>query len=390
MPTYRCTYLDARERKICEDIQAESISCARDTLRKRGCWLLDVREKASPRLRYQLKEILLFSKQLRLLLASGLPLYESLQALYQQEISKTCTFVIMKLIEDIRAGGRLSDGLSKFPELFDAFYVGSIVAGENTGDLVASLDAILRVLENRQTLQKKLQAALMYPLVLSIFALGTVLLLLLQVVPSLRDLLADMEINGITKCVLGASQLLCRYGWVLLGTVTIASLGMIRSYRRIREYVMNRVLSRVRAVRYFLIKLDLGRFFLLASSVLAGGGDIIQALRVGQQIVSCTFIRQGLSEVLEGIVQGQSLSQALAACEWVPRLAIDMVALGESHGALQEVLNDVSRMYYDDVERTLAMVATWSQPVMLILLGGMIGCIMLAILMPLTSGMQGF
>lgn len=141
-------------------------------------------------------------------------------------------------------------------------------------------------------------------------------------------------------------------------------------------------------LRTLCVKSLLGEFFILVSSVLKGGSSLIKGLEIGQQAIAFRCIREDIAEVAEAIVSGGTLSTALQTKSWVPKLVIHMTALGEETGELPELLACLGNMYVDDTQKTLNVLATWCQPVILVCLGGVIGIIMLAILLPLTSSVS--
>ncbi|EGK69645.1 general secretion pathway protein F [Chlamydia abortus LLG] len=389
MPRYRYTYLNAKERRKQDWIEALHLQEAREKLAQQGVQLLSIREVPPRRVRLKNSELIIFSKQMLLLLRSGLPLYETLSSLRDQYQGQSMSGLLTVFMEKLRGGGSLSQAMATYPGIFDNFYRSAVLAGESVGNLEGCLQNIIIVLEEREQMTKKLTVALSYPIVLLVFSLAVILFFLTGVIPSLKETFENMEPNTLTSIVFGLSDFVCKYKYLILGFLGLGMVSIIATRRQPfwKKWYENTVFS-IPGVKNFFVKLGFTRFCSVVSAILRGGGTLIEGLELGCGAVPYDVLREDMRQMVHAVIEGSSLSKELAKRPWVPKLALGMVALGEESGDLADVLGHVAHIYNEDIQKTLTWITSWCQPVILVFLGGIIGIIMLAILIPLTSNIQ--
>ncbi|BAE80840.1 general secretion pathway protein F [Chlamydia felis Fe/C-56] len=389
MPRYRYTYLNAKEQRKQDWLDAIHLQEAKEKLAQQGVQLLSIREVAPRRVRVKNNELIVFSKQMLLLLRSGLPLYESLSSLRDQYQGQAMSGLLTAFMENLRSGGALSQAMAAYPDIFDNFYRSAILAGESVGNLEGCLQNIIVVLEEREQMSKKLTAALSYPIVLLVFSLAVVLFFLTGVIPSLKETFENMEPNTLTSIVFSLSDFVCKYKYLLFGILVSGITSIVITRRKLFwKKWFEKILFSLPGARNFFIKLGFSRFCSVVSAILRGGGTLIEGLELGCGAVPYDTLREDMKQMIHAVVEGSSLSKELAKRPWVPKLALGMVSLGEESGELSEVLGHVAHIYNEDTQKTLTWITSWCQPVILVFLGGIIGIIMLAILIPLTSNIQ--
>ncbi|SPN73929.1 Cholera toxin secretion protein epsF,type IV pilin biogenesis protein,type II secretion system protein F,Bacterial type II secretion system protein F domain [Chlamydia serpentis] len=389
MPRYRYAYLDSNERKKHSYVEALHIQEAREKLIQDNVQVLGIREVALRRISVKSSELIIFTKQLLLLLRSGLPLYESLASLRDQYHGQKIGLLLTSFMEVLRSGGALSQAMAAHPNIFNHFYCSGVAAGESVGNLEGCLQNIIVVLEERAQISKKLAGALSYPIVLLVFSSAVMLFFLIGVIPSLKETFENMEVKGLTKIVFGISDYLCEYGYLFLGVLGfVTTIGIIMRHRIPWRQILEKLLFGLPGTKKFIVKVALNRFCSVASAILKGGGSLIEGLDLGCDAVPYERLKSDMKEIVQAVIGGGTLSQELTQRTWVPKLAIGMIALGEESGDLADVLGYVAHIYNEDTQKTLTSITSWCQPVILIFLGGIIGVIMLAILIPLTSNIQ--
>ncbi|WP_100934304.1 type II secretion system F family protein [Candidatus Chlamydia corallus] len=389
MPRYRYTYLDSRERRKRGCLEALHIEEAREKLAQENIQILNIREIALRRVSIKSSELIIFTKQLLLLLRSGLPLYESLVSLRDQYHGQKMGLLLTSFMETLRSGGSLSQAMAAHPNIFDHFYCSGVAAGESVGNLEGCLQNIIVVLEERAQISRKMIGALSYPFVLLVFSFGVMLFFLLGVIPSLKETFENMEVKGLTKIVFGVSDYLCEYRYLFLGAMSaLAIVGTLMRHRIPWRKMLEKLLFALPGTKKFVVKLAVNRFCSVASAILKGGGTLIEGLDLGCDAIPYDRLKSDMKDIVQAVIGGGSLSRELAQRSWVPKLAIGMISLGEESGDLGDVLGYVAHIYNEDTQKTLAAITSWCQPVILIFLGGIIGVIMLAILIPLTSNIQ--
>ncbi len=389
MPRYRYTYLNAKERRKQDWIEALHLQEAREKLAQQGVQLLSIREVPPRRVRLKNSELIIFSRQMLLLLRSGLPLYETLSSLRDQYQGQALSGLLTVFMENLRGGGSLSQAMAMYPGIFDNFYRSAVLAGESVGNLEGCLQNIIIVLEEREQMTKKLTAALSYPIVLLVFSLVVILFFLTGVIPSLKETFENMEPNTLTSIVFGLSDFVCKYKYLILGLLGSGIVSIIATRRKpFWKRWCESALFSMPGVKNFFVKLGFSRFCSVVSAILRGGGTLIEGLELGCGAVPYDALREDMRQMIHAVIEGSSLSKELAKRPWVPKLALGMVALGEESGDLADVLGHVAHIYNEDIQKTLTWITSWCQPVILVFLGGIIGIIMLAILIPLTSNIQ--
>lgn len=392
MPLFVYQYLNEKEQKKKSIIDALNLEDAKEKLRKQKILFFQVKEKKTCyNKKVPLLTLAIFSKQLAVLLRSGLPLYESLKALQEQYQTNHFGDVIRQIIESIRNGATLSDALAKHPEIFDDFYCSSICAGESVGNLENALIGINRILEDKDSFRKKILSTLAYPLVLITFSVFVIFLFLLGVIPSLKEVFENNQLNLITRMVFSLSDGLIQYAKIIILSIGLALSSLILFRKKIGwKYFLEKLGMAVPFIRHFYVKLSLGKFALLVSAVLKGGGTFIKALEIGNSSIPCCLIRSDMRNIIQKIIAGSSFSKELSKTSWAPNLAKGMIALGEESGDLEGVFEHLAKIYNEETQKTLSWISSWSQPIILIVLGGVIGFIMLGILIPLTSSSNLF
>ncbi|WP_101305099.1 type II secretion system F family protein [Chlamydia psittaci] len=389
MPRYRYTYLNAKERRKQDWIEALHLQEAREKLAQQGVQLLSIREVPPRRVRLKNSALIIFSRQMLLLLRSGLPLYETLSSLRDQYQGQALSGLLTVFMENLRGGGSLSQAMAMYPGIFDNFYRSAVLAGESVGNLEGCLQNIIIVLEEREQMTKKLTAALSYPIVLLVFSLVVILFFLTGVIPSLKETFENMEPNTLTSIVFGLSDFVCKYKYLILGLLGSGIVSIIATRRKpFWKRWCESALFSMPGVKNFFVKLGFSRFCSVVSAILRGGGTLIEGLELGCGAVPYDVLREDMRQMIHAVIEGSSLSKELAKRPWVPKLALGMVALGEESGDLADVLGHVAHIYNEDIQKTLTWITSWCQPVILVFLGGIIGIIMLAILIPLTSNIQ--
>ncbi|WP_348663348.1 type II secretion system F family protein [Chlamydia vaughanii] len=389
MPRYRYTYLNAKERRKHDWLEAIHIQEAKEKLSQQGVQLLSIREVPPRRVKIKTSELIIFSKQMFLLLRSGLPLYESLSSLRDQYQGQAMSGLLTAFMENLRSGGSLSQAMAAYPDIFDNFYRSAILAGESVGNLEGCLQNIIVVLEEREQMSKKLMAALSYPIVLMAFSFMVILFFLTGVIPSLKETFENMEPNTLTTIVFALSDFVCSYKYLLIGVLGAGITSIFATRRKpFWKKLLEKTLFSLPVVKKFFVKVGFCRFCSVVSAILRGGGTLIEGLELGCGAVPYDILRDDMKQIISAVIEGSSLSKELAKRPWVPKLAQGMVSLGEESGDLADVLGHVAHIYNEDTQKTLTWITSWCQPIILVFLGGIIGIIMLAILIPLTSNIQ--
>lgn len=377
-------------------LEGDTARQVRQKLREQGWIPLDVAEIArqEPSRRRLLtlgggasaQEVALITRQLATLVGSGLPLEESLQAVAQQlekpRLRRMMTAVRAKVME----GHTLADGMAGFPRVFSEMYRATVAAGEQTGHLELVLERLADYTESRQHMRQKVQLALFYPIGLMIVAVSVVTLLLTYVVPKVVEVFSDVgqELPGLTKAMIALSNFLQHYGvWLLLaigGLVLAFTAAMRRSGFRRRVHAL---LLRLPLIGKLNRGINAGRFA-RTFAILAGSGvPILEALRISAQVISNLPMRDAVEEAASRVREGTGISRALERSKQFPPMLLHLISSGELSGRLEQMLERAAINQERETEGTIASLLAVFEPVLILVMGGMVLLIVLSILMPI-------
>lgn len=388
MPLYHYQALDGTGKKRNGIIEAHSEREAKVLLREQNLMVmqLGIKTKVSRGENLRGENLLTFTMQMSQLMSAGVPLYESLATLEAQYRNDSFHRVILSLCEKIKAGGTLSEAMSSFPGSFDKLYRAMIAAGESVGALDVVLDRLCNLLTKQVKLNSQITTAMIYPAILAAFSLLIIAVLLGFVVPSIEGIFADRPLNGFTTFVLGVSHFARDYWWVYIpliigsGTYTV-----IKLRSEAGRLWLERNLLRVPILCNLIVEAAVARFCRTMGTLLEGGLPIIDSMRNAREVMRNVVLEDEIKEAETKIIEGSSLSAELMRSKLIPTIVPRMLAVGEESGNLVIMLNKLADMYEDELEKTLNRVMALAQPVILILMGTVIGTILMAILLPLTD-----
>lgn len=388
MPLYQYQYVDALGKKRSGAIEAQGDREAKEKLRDQGFLVTRLQAKSKVSKNQNLKgdNLLAFTMQLSQLINAGVPLYESLTAIEEQARSDSYHRVILSICEQIRSGTSLSVAMGAYPESFDKLYCGMVAAGEAVGALGPVLEKLTQFLSRSMKLKKQITTAMIYPGILGGFSLLIIGVLLGFVVPSLEGIFAERKLNAFTNGVLTFSHLFRDYWWLYF-PVIIASIfwGIWKLRSPKGKLWIEKNLLKVPLLNTLVIQTAVARFCRTMGTLLQGGLSMIEALRISRKIMRNVVLEKEI-QIAEGkIIEGKSLSQELKRSTYFPQLVARMLAVGEESGTSVEMLNRIADMYEGEIEKTLDRVMAMAQPVILIVMGLVIGTVLLAILLPLTD-----
>lgn len=388
MPLYQYQYVDSQGKRRTGAIDAQGDREAKTKLREQGVLVTSLHAKGKVSKKQNLKgdNLLAFTLQLSQLINAGVPLYESLIALEEQSRGDPYHRVILSLCEQIKGGSSLSSAMSAYPDSFDKLYCGMVAAGEAVGTLGPVLEKLSHFLQRQMKLKKQIITAMIYPAVLGSFSFMIIALLLGFVVPSLEAIFADRQLNGFTTAVLGLSYVFRTYWWFYLPLV-IAGVGFaIWKLRTPQGKVwLEKMLLKMPLLKTLVIQTAVGRFCRTMGTMLQGGLSMIDSLRISRGIINNSILEKEILVAEGKIIEGRSLSYQLGKSHYFPQLVSKMLAVGEESGTTVVMLNRIADMYEQELEKTLDRVMALAQPLILIVMGLVIGSVLLAILLPLTD-----
>lgn len=331
-------------------------------------------------------ELLAFTLQLSQLLQAGLPLYESLLALELQNRGEKWHGLLQNLCEKVKGGASLSEAMESHPKSFDSLYCAMIAAGESTGSLSDVCARLTTLLTRQIKLKKQITTAMMYPALLGSFAMAVLILLLTFVVPSIENLFEGREVNGLTSVVLASSHFLKNY-WPIIFIVVMA-LGICLIWKGRSPAGKKKCYElcfKIPLLRTPLVNTAIARFTRTLGTLQHGGVPLIDSLRIARRVMRSPILEAHVEQAEIKIIEGSCLSKELATESFIPPLVIRMLSVGEETGAMASMLHKIADLYEEEVEKTLTRLTTLMQPLILLIMGVVVGIVMLAVLIPLTD-----
>jgi general secretion pathway protein F len=401
MPIYAYTGLTAQGRAVTGVIDADSPKGARLLLRRTGIFPTALSEEratptASPvspesgvtRLfeRVPARELALFTRQLATLTKAGLPLIEGLNTLIEQMEHAALQRVLSHVRQQVREGRALADALQAHPRAFSSIYVNMVRAGEESGTLDTVLARLADYSEDQARLLRTVQSALTYPLLMVVVASAILLFLLAYVVPQVTRIFSEtgQKLPVATRLLIGLSSTLADYWWLFL---VIGASGMLIGARLLRTATgrewYDRSLLRLPWVGRLLQRLSVARVARTLGTLLASGVPLLSALGIVSHLVSNTLLRRALEEARASVQEGESLATPLKRCGLFPAMFIQMIIVGERSGELEELLSRAAEAYDEEVATALARLTSLLEPLTILVMGGVVLFIVLAILLPI-------
>lgn len=340
------------------------------------------------------RDVLLFTRELSDLLASGMTLGNALNTLSHRQTDKAQDEIVAALRDDIVQGASLSDALSKWPETFPTLYVSMVRAGEASGQLAEVLERLAKHFERVQEAREKVIGAMVYPSIVLIVGIATMIFTMLFVVPRFSAIFAELgsTLPLPTRMMIALSSFLLRYGWFLLAGLVVAVVFARRALRTPsgRRW-WHRQLLRIPLVHHIVTANAYAQFARTLGSLLANGVPVLQALSIVEDTVGNIIIAEAIRDARDRVTDGSTISKPLAAGGVFPTLLTDMLAVGEETGDLSAALTHIANRYEHELDRRVKLFTTVLEPVMILLMAVLVGFVAISMLLAvfdLTSGLK--
>lgn len=334
------------------------------------------------------KALVVFTRQFSTMVSAGVPMMRALTTLQEQTDSKPLQEILAKVSADVQGGSALSDALAKHPKTFSSVYINMVRAGEAGGILDQIMNRLATQVEKDNEIKGKFKSAMVYPVVVTVVAVGAVGFLMVGVVPQLAGILEDAggELPIQTKMILAVSNFMTNQWYILLGAVVAGIFGFRQfTTRPAGKYKFHQLLLKVPIFGNIILKVNVARFARTFSSLLAAGVTVIDALDVTSKALNNTVIQKGLQDSIDGIKNGGNIADSLESNKILPAIIIQMTAVGEETGKLGEVLDKVAEFYEEEVNQITSSIASIIEPILIVGLGGIVGFIVLSVLGPILS-----
>ena len=368
-------------------IDADSLEQAKDRLRNREIIVTQMGvAKKEEKATLGPETVIHFTRDLSGLLRSGLPLYESLLTIEEKYRSHKFHFLFLDLCDQVKQGKSLSQARLIYPKSFNSVYIAMVASGESTGSLEKAFIQLYKVISRNEKFRKQMRSAMVYPAFLSVFCLVVLIGLFFFLIPAMKELLEGRELHPITKTILGISNCLEKYYiFFAIGGSALISLIVFVVKTKIFKDQCKKWLLYIPFFKTVFTESILMRFSRVFAVLLSSGVPIVEALKLSRSVMNHVSFEEAIMRAEEGIVQGRKLSEELKKSGLFPSLMIRMLATAEETGNPTEMLEHVADIYEEQLERTLVQFTNLLQPVMLLILGVIVGVVLLSVLLPLTD-----
>jgi len=340
------------------------------------------------------REVLLFTSELSDLLASGMTLGNALNALANRKSGRAGDKIIARLRDDIVQGASLSDALSQHPATFPNLYASVISAGEASGALDEVLRRLVEHYERMQEVKEKVIMALVYPIIVLVIGGATLAFSMVYVVPKFEAVFKQLgeTLPLPTQILIGTSRGLAKYGWAMGIGLGIAIVLMSRGVKtKAGRLWWHAFILKVPFVRGIVASATYANFARTLGTLLSNGVPVLQALGIVEKTIGNVVIAREIGKAKDRVTDGTTISGPLAAGKVLPRMMIDMLAIGEQTGDMAGALSHIGRRYENELDRNVKIFTTALEPILIVVVAVLVGFVAISILMAvfnLTSGLN--
>jgi len=374
---------------------ADSRDAAVATLRRQQIQVTSIREKGReipllPRLpgRVGAKRLAIFTRQFSVMLDAGLPLVQCLEILGNQEESKTFREIIIQVRTDVESGASLAEAMRKHPKAFDNLYVNMIAAGEAGGILDVILQRLSTYIEKVVKLRSQVKSAMTYPVTIIVIAAGVVFIILWKVIPVFAGLFAGLggEMPFLTAMVVGASNFIGRYFIFIFLAIIGVSIAVNRFHKTYRgKRIIDQAILKIPVIGMLILKIAVARFCRTLATLTSSGVPILDGLEITAKTSGNSIVEDAVMAVRKSVEEGRTISEPLAETKIFPPMVCQMINVGEQTGALDQMLSKIADFYEDEVDTAVDGLMKLLEPIMITVLGGIIGTIVTAMYLPMYS-----
>ncbi len=333
----------------------------------------------------------IFTRQLSAMVGAGVPLLRSLTSLGRHAEDKALKKILESVVKDVEAGMPLGDALAKHPDSFNDIYVNMVRAGETAGILDEVLQRLAVQQERSATVRKKIRGAMAYPMVLIVIAVLAFFGLMLFVVPQIGSIIKDLggpdaKLPGITLFMLAISGFFTSYWYIIFPVLIVLIFLLVRYFRTPRgKRQFDTLILKIPGVRNVIKKIVVARFARTFSALIAAGVAVLQALDVTSRAVGNTVFQEALQKAAIEVKNGKSLSSIIEKNPLFPAIVPQMLAVGEETGQTDTVLVKVADFYEEEADLAVDSLSSIIEPVMIIILGAMVGLIAASVMVPISQ-----
>ena len=383
--------VNQKRQQVKGDIEAPSLSQAKALLRQRGVRVTKIKRKtksifsgAKP---IKTPDISFASRQMATMIGAGIPVAQTLRAVGKGHESASMEKLMLDLAREVESGSALSVALSKYPIYFNRLFTSLTEAGEESGKLDTMLDRVATYNEKLEIIKSKVKSALMYPIIVLVIAGVVTILLLLFVIPQFESLFQGFgaDLPFLTRVIVDMSKAMQESWYIYLGIFAAAVYAFMATYKRSEKlrFAMDRFLLKVPLIGVILKKSALARFARTLSITFGAGVPLVDGMDTVGAATGNRVFQNAVTEVKNDVSTGRGLENSMSSTGVFPNMMLQMVASGEESGELETMLDKVADFYEREVDDAVDGLASIIEPFMIVLLGGIIGTMVVAMYLPI-------
>ncbi len=408
MPTYKFEAMDTTGAEVKDSVDAASEEEAQQKIRQMGYFVTKITEATTGKKKggkksaagrkkkgqvftiggVSAKQLCQFTRQFSTLQDAGLPVLRSLKILEGQMKPGVLKNALIDVVDDVESGSTLSEAFAKHPRCFDRLYVNMVKAGEAGGALEVILQRLADFKEKAQALKRKIIGAMVYPVVVILVAMGILTFIMLWIIPKFEKIFKDfnLKLPALTEFLMAASRWFATY-WYVLPLFPLAFWLLIKLIRlnRTGAFVIDRIYLWIPIMGQIIEKTVVARTVRTLGTLVSSGVPILESLSIVRETCTNAVFERMYQRVYESIREGDTIAQPLKESRLVNDMVVNMVDVGEETGDLDTMLYKIADVYDEEVDVLVKSLIQLLEPIMIVILGGIIGTIVIALFMPLIS-----
>ncbi|MEE9912499.1 MAG: type II secretion system F family protein [Deltaproteobacteria bacterium] len=398
MAIYRYKAINEAGSMVSGTVEAETVQNADTILLSRGLIPSQVAEETSHQRdtvwarisaiggTVKTRDLILFTKQFRSMLNAGVPIIRVMQVLEAQTESKVLRQAITAIVGDIRQGATISDAFEKYPKIFSHLYCSMLRAGELSGSVPSVLERVIYIIEHEAKIKSDIKSAMQYPLIVVIALAIAFVVLLTFVIPQFVTLFSKtgIELPLPTKIAILLNSYIKNYWYVILGILGVTIFGLVQYFKTQNgKLVRDSFLLSIPILGPLFQKAAMSRFASIFAILQSSGVPVMQSLNILADTIGNAAIARSFNYVRDKIEEGSGIAAPLKTAAYFPPMVVDMIAIGEESGNIEEMLREISKHYDDEVEYAVKALSDAIGPILIVGLAAVVGFFALAIFLPM-------
>jgi len=382
---------DKKGHRLSGETRSANSNMVRAELRRQGINPLKIRKKLKPLLGRTKpitpKDIAVFSRQMSTMMKAGVPLVQSFEIVGRGHEKPQMQELILGIKADVEGGTSLASSLAKHPLYFNELYCNLVHAGEQAGVLETLLDRIATYQEKTESIKGKIKKAMFYPISVLAVAIIVTAVILIFVIPQFKTLFESFggELPAFTQMVINLSEFIQAWWWAIFGSMAAGIWSLINLWKRSVKVqrIVDRLVLQIPVIGIILHKSALARFARTLSTMFAAGVPLVEALDSVAGAVGNIVYADAIRRIREDVATGQSLQISMKQFPLFPNMVIQMVAIGEESGALDNMLAKVADFFEEEVDNAVDAMSSLMEPLIMVVLGGLVGSLIIAMYLPI-------